>query len=190
MCKNCLLFVAMFTPSIVIPVIPHNLHILFNPIIRLIRQILLNSGHSSHRSPTQEAINLGGCCNIIHPSKLTFNSNLAKTGLSLTSISYAQLFWNFSESTAVSLPCSVQNFKTVVQLWNKSPTNKILWEISFGGMVLYCNNPQITYNQYNDKGLIYKWYHWNDNNVHRNVCCQQSLTTDAWYPVSSIHTLS
>ena len=150
----------MFTPSIVIPVIPHNLHILFNPIIRLIRQILLNSGHPSQRSPTQEAINLGGCCNIIHPSKLTFNSNLAKTGSSLTSISYkktttkknpsisyAQLFWNFSQSTAVSLPCSVQNLKTAVQLWNKSPANKILWELSFGGMVLYYDNPQITYNQ-------------------------------------------
>ena len=42
-----------------------------------------------------------GCCNISYPSQ------------SQSSISLAASFCNFAHSTAVSLPCSVQNFKTI-----------------------------------------------------------------------------
>ena len=45
--------------------------------------------------------------------KPILNSNLAKSRSSITSMSFVQSFWNFAQSTAVSLPCSVQNFKTI-----------------------------------------------------------------------------
>ena len=50
------------------------------------------------------------------PPKLVLNSNLVKSPLSLTYFSVAQSFWNFAQSMAVILPCSVQNFKTNGQL--------------------------------------------------------------------------
>ena len=46
-------------------------------------------------------------------SLINFNSNIAKSHLSITSSSVAQSFWNFAQSTAVSQPCSVQNVKTI-----------------------------------------------------------------------------
>ena len=39
-----------------------------------------------------------------------------KSPLPLTYFSVTQLFWDFAKRTAVSLPPSVQNFKTIVQL--------------------------------------------------------------------------
>ena len=45
--------------------------------------------------------------------KRILNSNLAKSRWSITSVSVTQSFRNFAKSTAVSLPCSVQNFKTI-----------------------------------------------------------------------------
>ena len=53
------------------------------------------------------------------------NSDLAKSCLSVTYFAYDQWFWNFAQSTAVSLPCSVQNFKTIVYLCNKLWENEI-----------------------------------------------------------------
>ena len=40
-------------------------------------------------------------------TKLILNSNLVKSSLSITYFLVAQSFWNFSQSTAVILPCSV-----------------------------------------------------------------------------------
>ena len=57
-----------------------------------------------------------GLCNIGYLSKLTLNSNLVKTLSFITPISVIQSFWNFAQSMAVILPCSVQNFKMNGQL--------------------------------------------------------------------------
>ena len=40
-------------------------------------------------------------------------SHLAKSHFVITYFSDSQPFWNFAQSTAVSLPCPVQNFKTI-----------------------------------------------------------------------------
>ena len=40
-----------------------------------------------------------------------------------------QSFWNFAQSTAVILSCSVQNFKTTEQLRNKLLANVISWDL-------------------------------------------------------------
>ena len=50
--------------------------------------------------------------------KLILNSNLMKTSSSITSISVVKSFWNFAQSTAVSLPCSVQSIKMIWCLTN------------------------------------------------------------------------
>ena len=49
-------------------------------------------------------------------SKLILKSNLVKSHKSITYFSVVKLFWNFAESTATSLPCSVQNLETIWQL--------------------------------------------------------------------------
>ena len=59
--------------------------------------------------------------------KLTLNP---KPLSSITSVSAAQLFWNFAQSTAVSLPGSVQNYKTIWDLRDKSQANEILRDLS------------------------------------------------------------
>ena len=51
---------------------------------------------------------------------------------SITSISNAQLFWNFAQSTAEILLCSVQNFKMTGQLKNKIWTNEVRVKMCFG----------------------------------------------------------
>ena len=56
--------------------------------------------------------------------KLIFNPNLTKYRLSITLISVIQSFWHFAKSTTVSLPYSVQNFKTVGQIRNKLWANE------------------------------------------------------------------
>ena len=52
------------------------------------------------------------------PPKLILNPNLAKSRSPLTSISFAQSFRNFVQSTALPLSYSVQNFKLIGQLRN------------------------------------------------------------------------
>ena len=68
------------------------------------------------------------------PSELISNSNLEKSHSSITPVSVVQSFWNFGHSTAMILPCSVQNAKTTGRLRNKWWTNKfsrdLVW--SFG----------------------------------------------------------
>ena len=60
----------------------------------------------------------------IHP-KLILNSNLVKSHSPITHLSVFQSFWNFAQSTAVSLLCSVQNFEMIVQLEQLLWTNEI-----------------------------------------------------------------
>ena len=61
--------------------------------------------------------------------KSILNSNLMKSDFAITCCSDVRSFWNYSQSTAVSLPCSVQNFKTIwllkLMLW----TDKFLWAL-------------------------------------------------------------
>ena len=48
--------------------------------------------------------------------KLLSNSNLAKSRSPITFVAVIQSSWNYTQSTVVSLPCSVQNFKTIGRL--------------------------------------------------------------------------
>ena len=58
----------------------------------------------------------GSCCNMGYPSpKHILNSNPAKSRLSITDCWVVKSFWKFSPRTAVSLPCSMQTFKTIWQ---------------------------------------------------------------------------
>ena len=77
------------------------------------------------------AILLSGGCTIldIYP-KLILNTNLAKSRSSITCVSVIQSFWNFAQSMTVSLPCSVQNFKMIEQLWNKLWSKETLLDLS------------------------------------------------------------
>ena len=62
--------------------------------------------------------------------KLILNPNFAKTRSSITSVSILQSSWNFAQNTAVSLPCSVQNCKTIGQLRQMLWTNEISRDLS------------------------------------------------------------
>ena len=53
-----------------------------------------------------------------------------KAHLAKTYFPIIQSFWNCAQSTAVILPCSVQNFKTIKQKTNKLWTNKISQNLS------------------------------------------------------------
>ena len=83
-----------------------------------------------------------GCCIIGYPSKLIANSNLVETRFPLTYFSVGKPFWNFAQSMAVILSCSVQNFKTICQLNWMLCTNENLQDVSFGGISQYCNSFQ------------------------------------------------
>ena len=48
--------------------------------------------------------------------KRILHSNIVKSLKFITAIPSFQKFWNFAQSAAVPLPCSVQNFKTIGQL--------------------------------------------------------------------------
>ena len=71
--------------------------------------------------------------------KLISNSDLVKCNSPITSTSVVQSFWNFAQSMAVSLPCSVQNFTMIGQLKNKLWAIEISWYsssrwVSVGGI--------------------------------------------------------
>ena len=63
---------------------------------------------------------------------------------SVTSISVAKPFWNFTQSSAVTLPCSVLNSKTIWQPRNYLSANELWRNLSvrfrFRWPFLYCNN--------------------------------------------------
>ena len=82
-----------------------------------------------------------GCYNIGYHPKLIFNSNCVTSPSSVASISVVQLFWNFAQSMALSLPCSVQNFKMIGQLKIEVWTTEICTEDEFRRAILYCADP-------------------------------------------------
>ena len=61
---------------------------------------------------------------VIRP-KLILNPNLVKYRSFVTSVSVVQSFWNYTQSTAVSLSRSVHNFKTIGVLCNKLWANEL-----------------------------------------------------------------
>ena len=70
----------------------------------------------SHLSPNMPFCGQGPWAMWDIRSKHILNSNLAKSPLPITYSIVLQLFWNFAQSTAVTLLCSVQNFKMIGQL--------------------------------------------------------------------------
>ena len=66
--------------------------------------------------------------------KPIINSHLAKSRSTITSVSVVQSFWNFAQSTAVSLPCPVQNFQTIGYLMKKSWANEFSRDLSLRGV--------------------------------------------------------
>ena len=66
---------------------------------------------------------------IIFP-KIIINSNLMKTCVLVTSNTVIQSFWNFAQSMAISLPCSVQNLKMIGQPIKALWANEILLDLS------------------------------------------------------------
>ena len=81
-----------------------------------------------------------------HPPKLILNSNLAKSRSFITSFSVVQLSWNFPQSTAVILPCSEQNFKTIGRFMNQLWAYEISRDLGLRWFseILYCHNPLAT----------------------------------------------
>ena len=63
-------------------------------------------------------------------SKLILKSDLVKSCLPIIYLSVIQSFWNFTQSTAMILPCSVQNFKKFQRLKWMLWTNKISRNLS------------------------------------------------------------
>ena len=64
-------------------------------------------------------------CNVGYPSETHLKLNLAKSCSSITSVSVVQSLWNVAKSTLVSLPCSVQNFKTIGYVMKKLYSNEV-----------------------------------------------------------------
>ena len=95
----------------------------------------------------------GVLCNIWYPSQ-THLKNPVKSRLLIIYLSVIQSLWNFVQSTAVILSCSVQNFKTIGQLkrflWTKEISrelSRVEFKLSFGIYfrfrtdILYCTAP-------------------------------------------------
>ena len=93
-------------------------------------------------------------CNIRYPN---LKPNLVKTRLPTTYFSFTQSFWNLAQSTSVSLPCSVQNLKSIGQVKWMLWTNKISWELSLwwvSGEILYCTAPMVQFSTCHDTRLV------------------------------------
>ena len=92
------------------------------------------SGRTSHRKLSAIG-NLGRCAIWDIRPKRILNSNLAKSRSSITSVSIVQSFWYFAQGTAVILPCSVQNVKTI-GFWHgcyrRTRFREIEFKMSFG----------------------------------------------------------
>ena len=93
----------------------------------------------------------GSCCscNIGYLSKTHLKPKSRKISFLITYFSLTQWFWNFAQSTAVTLLCSVQNFKTIETLKWMLWTNEILlnlrWSCVLDG---YCILQQPKANKY------------------------------------------
>ena len=83
------------------------------------------------RHAGQWSVQLRGCyaTKDIHP-KFVLNPNHGKSHLPVTFFEVEQSFWNFAQSMAVLLPCSVQNFKMIGQLKQMLGTNEFSQDLS------------------------------------------------------------
>ena len=88
-------------------------------------------------------------CSIGHPPEthLKLKSREISPSMSTTSICLVRSFWNFAQSTAVILPCSVQNFKRLDN-WNehywRTRFREIWLQYEFRVDILYRNSPLYT----------------------------------------------
>ena len=69
----------------------------------------------SRKKQSYQALEAGVLCKIGYPSETHLKLKSREIS-SITSVSIVQSVWNFAQSTAVTLSCSVQNFKAISQL--------------------------------------------------------------------------
>ena len=87
---------------------------------------MCNDNTSVSSSPKREC---GGRC---------YSGCLSETHLKLkprppiASMSFVKSFWNFAQSKAVILPCSVQNFKTICQITSTENSSRVVFKTYFG----------------------------------------------------------
>ena len=96
-----------------------------------------------------------GHFNIGYPSQTHLKLKLAQSYLLIIHETVSQLFWNFVQSMAVSLPCSVQNLKTIEQLKWLLWVNEILRDFSLQG-ISYTTTARHTTDELVSNG--FQWY--------------------------------
>ena len=80
--------------------------------------------------PHELLTEIDGCYNIDYHSETHFNGNLEKSVSAINYFAFVWSFWNFAQSMAVSLPCSVVNFKMIWLLQNKLWAHEIWQDLS------------------------------------------------------------
>ena len=82
----------------------------------------------------------------IHP-KRTLNKNLTKSRFPITYFPITNSFWDFAQNTAVSLPCTVPNFKTMERIKQMLLSNQFSWDLSLScisdGYLIFHRGPVI-----------------------------------------------
>ena len=88
-----------------------------------------------------------GCCAILDICpELTSNLNLAKYRSLITFVSVNQSFWNFVQSTAMIMPCNVQNFKVIESFKGILRKSELSWDLSLRWVsvdILYCTKTPV-----------------------------------------------
>ena len=111
----------------------------------------------------------------------SINSNHANCWSSITSVSPVQSFWNCAQSMVVSLPCSLQYFRTIGPLGNKLWMNEISWYLRLRSVLdgypleeCFCNFKGEIFTHMKDKILGH--FQWN--------CPQVKASRSHWWLVS------
>ena len=90
-------------------------------------------------------INVGCCAKQEIRPKHVLNWNLAKSRSSITSVQIVKSVWSLSQSMEVSVPCSVQNFKTIWSLIHRLWANEVSRDLGLrwvsGGYPILHSNP-------------------------------------------------
>ena len=122
---------------------------------------------------------------------LFMNSDLVKSRLPITYCSVTHSFWNFAQSTAMILPRSVQNLKTIAQRQDKSLTNESSRDLNLG-RVLYgyailhkatvwnIVGRELRYT----KTILNYWLIVNNKSAYYTIKAMQDAN---WSPVSHVH---
>ena len=79
----------------------------------------------------------GSCYTIGYPKETHLKLKSGKISFIETLLSVARPFWHVSQSTAVILPCSVQNIKTIWSLKKKSECDFTRFEFSMIRVISY-----------------------------------------------------